>query len=305
MKPVHENYPVEQERNIPSEICGHNVFGEIFKEIQATQQPRVNHDTQETQETYVNHATQETQGLHVLKEIQETQGKQGFQKPHANQDTQSIQETHEIDRVPKLGTSFTLARRLEIAAKDAAEELTGLLDSEQILEYQVMFRFARKIKAMPDMDSEHLNSPKVKKVIKIFCTKMAENYGQHVDFTDTNERWFEFVDAWDKIICAEGENILTMAFEQAKDGELYFEPERGEDFSLLGSVAYYLQVIQQEDPIFLPVGPLAEFMHRSKMHISRVIGMLVRYEIIADVDPDYSFKNHKAKTYRFVFERKD
>ena len=222
---------------------------------------------------------------------------------HVNQDKQEIQETQEtqeIEGVAIRATSFALARQLEIEAEKAAEELAALLDAEELMEWQIIFAFARKMQAIPGILDFPLNSQKLMKPVAIFCAKMAENYSQFVDFSDTNERFFEFVDAWEKIRFPEGEGYLTVAFKFAKEDRIHVEPDLGEDFSLLASVAYHLQEIQGEDPILLPVNRVAALMGRSKMHISRLIQILRRRGIIMDVDADYSYKDHKAKTYKFV-----
>ncbi len=216
------------------------------------------------------------------------------------QDIQDIQENRAIEGVAIRATSLALERQLEIEAEKAADELEALLDREELQEWQVVFAFARKLQAIPGTLDLPLTSRKLKKAVTIFCAKMAENYGQFVDFSDTNERWFEFLDAWEKIRFPEGEGYLTVAFKFAEEKKIHVRPDLGEDFSLLASVAYHLQKIQGEEPILLPVDPLAALMDRTPMHISRLIGRLRRFGFIKDVDGNYSYKDHKAKTYRFV-----
>lgn len=193
---------------------------------------------------------------------------------------------------------------------DAAEEFLNNLDvgpeSGSVQEWQLMFRLARRLSALPGAANAVLSD--YRPAVEAFCEVLRESgeIGRFVDISEEaiEDRWIEFVADLHKVRFPEGMGPLEVAFEEAKRAPITPEPAAiGPDYVLAASTAFYLQIRQgKEELIFLPVERVGRLFGKDKMHGSRLVELLVRYGIIEIVNADFSYTEHKAKTYRFIFD---
>jgi len=179
------------------------------------------------------------------------------------------------------------------AAEEAAQEFSEALEAGELQEWQLMFRLAKRLQGIPGV--LEYNIMRMKPAVKAFCVILGEEEG-------LEERWIDFVAAWDKVRIPDGMGPLEVAYGYARIERIIPNPQLSPDFVLVASMAYHLQRSQDDKPIFLPVDHVGKLLGKDKMHGSRLVQLLVRYGLIRVVDDDYSYTNHRAKTYRFIFD---
>ena len=109
----------------------------------------------------------------------------------------------------------------------------------------------------------------------------------------------EVLSAWNKV--REPGNPLTRAFQQAcaRPIKLVAPANLGTKFEQLVSTAYHLQVACGDNPIALPVTPLAQLFDSHPRRVSSMLEMAKQLGILQDEDSEYSFTKGRAKTYSF------
>lgn len=179
------------------------------------------------------------------------------------------------------------------AAEEAAQEFDAAMESEELPEWQLMFRLAKRLQGIPGV--LEYNIMRMKPAVKAFCAILGEEEG-------LEERWIDFVAAWGKVRIPDGMGPLEVAYGYARIERIIPKPQLSPDFVLVTSIAYHLQRLQGDEPIFLPVDHVGKLLGKDKMHGSRLVQLLVQYGLIRVVTGDYSFTKHRAKTYRFIFD---
>lgn len=221
--------------------------------------------------------------------------------------TQRLREAVSQDTHDTKGNDGIIAHAMEVASQAAREFIdydTADTNGVGTMEWQFMFRLARRLLAVPgvaDGDVMRLRRP----VLAFLSTLADLDYGgAFIDFSEEafEDRWIDFVDALHKVRMPEGSGPLELAFKHAKQAPITPEPAIGPDYVLVASTAYYLQHLQGDEPILLPVERVGSLFGKDKMHGSRLVQLLVHYGLIQVVDGDYSYTKQKAKTYKFVFD---
>jgi hypothetical protein len=189
------------------------------------------------------------------------------------------------------------------AVRDIALEFAKEIDTGNLAEWQLCFRLAKRLRGLSEFVSKDVFE--LRPALEIFCeTLSTEGIGNFVDFSSEaiEERWIEFLDAWEKVRIPDGTGPLEVAFARAKWRRIVPTFHISEDFSQILSTAFHLQQLQGSEPILLPVEHVGKLLERDKMHASRIVQMLVRLGFLEVVDPNFSYKRGRAKRYRFVFD---
>lgn len=168
-----------------------------------------------------------------------------------------------------------------------AEDLAG--DVGGVPARQQAFALARRLKRYGQGQPEEFQG-----AVRAFCERAGQPY---------REFWLWFVDGWGRVRFAEGEGDFVWAEKMAREHPLLCLPELGEDFVLVGSLAYYLSLRTAPAPFYLPVVKVGQVMEMSAQMGSIVVRQLVQRGVITPTDGSYAYAQGKAraKEYRFTW----
>jgi hypothetical protein len=236
-------------------------------------------------------------------DIQETQDFKDFKDTEGTHGSRSARAHHLTKDQKQKDRNLTVREAVGVARAFVENELLSAVEQNSSQDWQAIFRLARRLQSRFSPASDDLT--KFWPALEAFCDAI-NNVGAscgHVDFNDPEARWLEFVDCWFKIRMPEGDGPLQLAFRQAQQAPLDVRPAWNRSFVLFVSTAYYLQQLQGDDPILLPVTLVGKLFEKDKMFGSRLISLAVREGFIRVVDPSSSYAEKRAKTYHFVDER--
>ena len=211
-----------------------------------------------------------------------------------NQEYQENQDIHGYGDAPPPPLQ-PVAVAVEAASKAALE----FGADRGLRRREVIFRLARRLWTV--LQNQTVDSLSLRPALDLFLDLIAE-HRQDSRECNRDDAWVEFLYAWDKVRVPEGEGLLEVAAGQAKVEPIVPADDLGPDFQTLASVAYHLQRLKGDEPIFLPVRTVGGLLGKTAEHASRLVHLLVRQELIEPVDFDYSYVDRKAKTYRFLLD---
>lgn len=132
--------------------------------------------------------------------------------------------------------------------------------------------------------------------------KRAGEHRKGIRDWNIDDAWLAFLRAWDHVRVPEGRGVLESAFERAQAEPITPLRSFGNDYDLVASLAYHFQIFQGDEPILLPVEPIAGLLGKEPMSVTRIIHRMRKDGLLAVVDDHYSYRDGKAKTYRFLFD---
>jgi hypothetical protein len=231
------------------------------------------------------------------------------------QDCQEFQESHEshvaaAPKTPRRRGARRKPRKQDPGAdrKPSATTLAADLaadlfqweepaESEWMYPVRVPFLLARRLRQLGDVDPDGLRP-----VAVAFWKQTEELDGSEMEF---DEFWVAFLDCWDKVQFAEGEDPFSWAATQATENPL---PANARAFPSSGcravaSLAAHLYAYQQGEAFALPQGRIAEWLQCGQQAVSRILSLLVRRGVLEVADENY-VRGKKAKEYRFISREK-
>lgn len=195
---------------------------------------------------------------------------------------------------------------LELA--DEIEPYCGVGDPGR-MDWQYLFDLARRLKtqiASSGVKLSEVNILELSPVVDAFCLQILalEKYWQLVDFSDAEECWERFLDGWFKVRHLEGESPLQRAHRIAKEWPIELKYDFGSDrVRELASTAYYLQLINGDRAILLPVKLVGELFGVKPIDGSRTRGLLEQIGLIVKTKP--YVRSQRADEFRFALDRTD
>ncbi len=133
----------------------------------------------------------------------------------------------------------------------------------------------------------------------------AEKLGYELGEPGPDEAATAFIRGWDGIRCPEGMDPFDVAVWKSQQIELAWLPERlRPEWKRVAKVAYCLQRYQGNQSIQLPTHRLSDALGISVQHACNIIHVLRKMGVIECTSEYFSLKDHKAKEYRFVFQKK-
>jgi hypothetical protein len=169
-----------------------------------------------------------------------------------------------------------------------ASELSESIHS--LPDWESSFRLARKLKAVWQGEPETLED-----AVKVFCEKANRPFE---DF------YIAFLDVWDKVRFAEGEDVFEWAVSEAERSPLTLDYCPTGKCRFVASLAWYLAQCTYPEPFWLPRKQIAELLKSDASTVTRIVSPLTKKGVILCVNEDYSFrgKESKAKEYVFIAE---
>ncbi len=155
-------------------------------------------------------------------------------------------------------------------------------------DWQSSFQLARKLHSLSAQNPEQFE-----KAVVAFCQQAGKPF---------EEFWYAFLDCWQKVRFAEGDDIFSWASKQAQIDPYPLTYSLGVSYAKLAAVAYHLSRHTKEKPFWLPRERLAETLNVSAKTVSRIINLLEKKSIIRCVNSDYSYTARRAKEYLFTAE---
>jgi hypothetical protein len=153
-------------------------------------------------------------------------------------------------------------------------------------DWEASFTLARRLRTISDSNPEQFEA-----AVGAFC----ETSGR-----PTEEFWYAFLACWDKVRMAEGDDVFAWAAEESKKFPYRPTPSPGAKYAHVASMAYHLSRHTDPDRFFLPRVRLAELLGVTAQTISNIVNLMTKNGLIKCVDSEYSYRDGKAKEYRFV-----
>ncbi len=179
------------------------------------------------------------------------------------------------------------------AARDAAvgEAVADLLAELRRTDgkepaWKIPFRLARVLKPFP------VESPVEFEDIAI---KFFKDLG-----LDADDCWTRFILCWEIVRVPAGEDSWDSAVKAAKDRPLSISPNPGKQLAPLASVPAYLDAARPGEPFVFPLARIMKSFELKKMAASRAVEVLASLRIIKVVNPQWSYTNGIARTFRFI-----
>lgn len=138
----------------------------------------------------------------------------------------------------------------------------------------------------------HTDSP-------LSCEPLAEDFFQKANL-DPLEGWAGLLAVWDKVQYPDGQNVFTVSVARAKARSMHFYPSPGIRLAAIATAAYHLSVAANGEPFMFPVKCVAEAFDIPVSTAIYAVTALVKAKVLANVDPNFSYAEGKAKTFRFV-----
>lgn len=201
--------------------------------------------------------------------------------------TRSIQEHPGVSRTDTREFGLSAA---DVNSPEAVAHAIALADERGGLPVpDLAFALARRLHLLDRERPEQFAG-----AVRAFCERAGLDY---------REFWLSFLDRWPRVRLAEGEGDFSWAEKRAREKPLDCLPDLGEDFVLVGSLAFYLARRTAPAPFFLPVAKVGQVMGMSAQMGSIVVRQLVQRGVITPVDGSYSFAkgSAKAKEYHFTW----
>lgn len=228
--------------------------------------------------------------------IQETQVVQVSRAVHVSREARphSLVESRESKEARAVAVALELVR-----------ELAYIPPQDQPKAWQLIFLLARRLQREFGVASDDLLV--FQPAVKAFCNAVVEAACYQactgVDLDDLEAQWLEFVAVWFKVQMPEGDGPLELAYQYAVKHPFAVQPAFSEAFVRFVNTACYLQQLRDDDPILLPVKRVGALFGRGEMFGSRLVSVATDAGFLRVVDSAFSYRRHKAKTYRFVYER--
>lgn len=185
------------------------------------------------------------------------------------------------------------------AALELVDELIIEHEERCVQEWQWMFRLARRLRTLGQVSAA---LDELVPAIEAFCgAAVSAGFGQHMDFSDIEARWMDFVHYWHSVTYAEGQGPLEIAFEHARLHPIVPIPSFGNNYALFVSTAYHLQRLLGDEPILLPVERVGALFDRDKMYGSRLVSLAMRAGLL-EVVSLHRYSARQARSYRFLFD---
>lgn len=190
--------------------------------------------------------------------------------------------------------------------KTARECARAILDDGRIPAWRADFQLAQALKGVPGADAEfRKNRDFLLPALRAFCEELharPQNRFDGYDFSENGveDLWFRVVAAWEKVRVAGG--ALGTAVHQADYEPVVLRSELADGKPLLrmmASIAYHLQVLMKDKPIFLPQKALAKLLGKHHTTVGAVTRELCRCGLLQVVDQSFSHPRRMAKTYQF------
>jgi hypothetical protein len=216
----------------------------------------------------------------------------------SNSLTSSNTSLHEKTSVKKLQNDETLLPRREeedsirqkgiVLALALADEIW---QQQEIQNWELPFLLARRLRLLTEDQPERFEEAVLR-------------FSEKLDYAEFEEVWVEMLLIWDDIKVADGEDALRVAMKHARRRPFPLQNSFGESYAAVASLAWHLSLFMEMKPFFLPRERIGEWLDISSRRVSSVVSLLEKKEVIFCIDPSYSYKDHKAKTYRFIGKRK-
>jgi hypothetical protein len=157
-------------------------------------------------------------------------------------------------------------------------------------DWQSTFRLARKLKSVWQGEPEALED-----AVKVFCEKANRPFE---DF------YITFLDVWDKVRFAEGEDVFEWAVGEAEREPLALNYCPTGNYRFVASLAWYLAQCTYPEPFWLPRERIAARLGTVPSTVTHIVNRLIKKDIIVCCNEEYSFrgKESKAKEYLFIAE---
>jgi len=218
-------------------------------------------------------------------------------------------------RLRALGLSAKRVRWLLSETDKFASELTMVSEDQSngLMDWQYLFEYARCLKGglrtleVPIPDNE---VSLLKPFVSVFVLAVL-NYDRAFDpdsFNDYDDCFLQFVEKWDKVEYALGEDPFDKAVELARLYPVILPGERtGEDSVVfVASVAFHLQRLRGSESIMLPTERIGRLFGRSgeaaRKSGSRVLKMVRQAGLLIETKADWNHRRAEAKEYRFAME---
>jgi hypothetical protein len=197
--------------------------------------------------------------------------------------------------------------RVEDALIAAAETAArSLLATRSLPVSKYPFALAQQLKAVPFADAlVETDDTALRPAVAAFCRVLyaaPHDAYQDEDFSPDGAEtfWLAVVAVWSKVNTAGG--ALATAVEAARRAPLVLLPpldRKGAAFRWCMSAAYQLQRHVGDAPVYLPCRLLAVRLGLSWTRVASLLEHGVRHDLLRLVEPTWSYKARKAKTYRF------
>jgi hypothetical protein len=129
-------------------------------------------------------------------------------------------------------------------------------------------------------------------VVKVFCEKANRPFE---DF------YITFLDAWDKVRLAEGEDVFAWAVQEAERAPIPLDYCSTGKYLFVASLAWYLAQSNYPKPFWLPRKQIAELLKSDASTVTRIVNLLIKKGVILCVNEDYSFRGKESKAKEYVF----
>jgi putative DNA primase/helicase len=154
-------------------------------------------------------------------------------------------------------------------------------------DWEASFSLARRLRTLSEDNPEQFEE-----AVRAFCLRSERPF---------EEFWYAFLDCWEKVRTAEGEDVLAWAAKEAKKSPYTPTPCPGLLYATTASIAFHLSRHTNPEPFLLPVERLAALLEvKYAMTISRIINLLEKDGVIKCVDDNYNYVKGKAKEYIFT-----
>lgn len=170
--------------------------------------------------------------------------------------------------------------------------------------WRVLFNFARRLKGIPGADE--LDIMDLRPAFEVFADTLVgespEGVRNDFDGAEREYRWEGVAFYWIKVRYPDGSGPLRVAYDRACKNPLSIDPPISENFTRLVSTACYLQELQGDDNILLPVTLVGLLFGKDKMYASRLITMAQDHGFIVRVR-EHRYTDKEAAEYQFCFDR--
>lgn len=212
----------------------------------------------------------------------------------------SQNEEYNKGEVVDEATVLAVAKReARIAAKEAVSADLGAKEWPEDV-----WNFVRRVKAVRGI--EQLTRPQLKAVYVAFARTIASltTGAARERFTGSGreEHWEWFLHFWDQVKFPMGAGPLLVAFTKAKTSPIAVPDAESENYALLVSTAYYLQLMQGDKTIYLPVDLVGLLFQKTKSYGAMLVKLLIKDGYLLEVKA-HRFTERKAKEFRFCFDR--
>lgn len=220
------------------------------------------------------------------------------QATNATQATQETKETNDIGVVGYSRSNFQttiadlfhsadVAQRIELAIR-------GTVPDGPRQRHKLVFELARTLKAIPEV--ANMEGIALQPILKAWH-ELASPHSQ----TSFAETWTDFLDAWDKVRFAKGEEPMTIATENARRGPYPASIADWADEPALHLVGLCreLQRFHLSEPFFLSCHTAGKQVGLSHTQANKHLRSFVKYKVLEVVKLGTPGPNGKATTWRY------